>query len=57
MDHGTEDRLKAEFRRAFPGLNDTVYEEAVRIYQNARMDGVCHDGAWECAVENLQRRQ
>lgn len=29
---------------------DAALQTALTVYQNARMDGLCHEGAWECAV-------
>lgn len=57
MDRGVENELRVELRRTFPGRDDTLYEQALRAYLNARMDGLCHDGAWECAAEVLRRRK
>lgn len=28
-------------------------ESAAAAYRSARSDGLCHDGAWECAVDAL----
>lgn len=33
---------------ADPGL-----QAGLTAYENARQDGLCHDGAWECAVAAL----
>ena len=27
---------------------------ALTAYENARMDGLCHEGAWECAVDAMR---
>jgi hypothetical protein len=29
-------------------------ESALAAYEQARLDGLCHEGAWECALETLQ---
>ncbi|MCZ7666950.1 MAG: hypothetical protein M5U34_06870 [Chloroflexi bacterium] len=29
---------------------DEYLKIALAAYENARMDGLCHDGAWECAL-------
>jgi hypothetical protein len=28
-------------------------QDGLTAYENARLDGLCHDGAWECAVAAL----
>lgn len=33
---------------------DTYLQAALTAYENARADGLCHDGAWECAVTALR---
>ncbi|MFO7536953.1 MAG: hypothetical protein R6X32_02705 [Chloroflexota bacterium] len=27
---------------------------ALAAYEQARLDGLCHDGAWECALETVR---
>jgi hypothetical protein len=29
-------------------------ETALAAYEQARLDGLCHDGAWECALETVR---
>lgn len=31
-------------------VRDACVQAALNAYENARMDGLCHDGAWEVAV-------
>jgi len=31
-------------------IRDACIKVALDAYENARMDGLCHDGAWEVAV-------
>lgn len=31
-------------------IRDACVKAALDAYENARMDGLCHDGAWEVAV-------
>ena len=31
-------------------VRDACVKAALDTYENARMDGLCHDGAWEVAV-------
>lgn len=35
-------------------VSDEYLKIALTAYENARMDGLCHDGAWECAVDVMQ---
>lgn len=35
-------------------VRDTCIRTAMAAYENARMDGLCHEGAWECAVDALR---
>ena len=40
---GTDVEVAAQVR-------DACVRVALNAYENARMDGLCHDGAWEAAV-------
>ncbi|MCL4261624.1 MAG: hypothetical protein KJ069_00340 [Anaerolineae bacterium] len=31
-------------------VSNPCIRAALSAYEDARMDGLCHDGAWECAV-------
>lgn len=31
-------------------VTDPCLQAALAAYENARLDGLCHDGAWECAT-------
>jgi hypothetical protein len=31
-------------------VEDETLKIALTAYENARMDGLCHEGAWECAI-------
>lgn len=46
--------MKADVSKTPVALASAVREACVRAaleaYENARMDGLCHDGAWEVAV-------
>lgn len=35
-------------------VNQPTIKTALAAYEQARLDGLCHDGAWECALETLQ---
>lgn len=34
-------------------VRDSCYSAAVTAYKDASTDGLCHDGAWECALEAM----
>jgi hypothetical protein len=34
--------------------NHPTIKAALAAYEQARLDGLCHEGAWECALEALQ---
>lgn len=33
---------------------ETTLQAALTAYQNARTDGLCHEGAWEIALQTLK---
>jgi hypothetical protein len=33
---------------------DAALQAALTAYENARMDGLCHEGAWESALDVLR---
>ena len=35
-------------------VRDAFYAEALAAYEDARSDGLCHGGAYECALEALR---
>lgn len=35
-------------------LKEDYLKIALTAYENARMDGLCHEGAWECALDALR---
>ncbi len=39
-------------------LGDAVKRECIKValeeYENAQINGLCHEGAWECAVDALR---
>lgn len=35
-------------------IRDRCFSAAVQAYEDARSDGLCHDGAWECALAALR---
>lgn len=40
---------------ADPRDNAARAQAGLRAYEDARFDGLCHDGAWEAALEALRR--
>lgn len=53
------DSKKSLQNREAQALAETIRQAcvkaAVTAYDNARMDGLCHEGAWEMAVGALQQ--
>jgi len=49
-----ENRVHKELWSMATAVRDACYTAAVTAYENARMDGLCHDGAWECALEAMR---
>ncbi len=35
-------------------MRDACYKMAVAAYEEARIDGLCDEGAWECAVDAMR---
>lgn len=35
-------------------VRDGCFSAAVTAYEDASTDGLCHDGAWECALEAMR---
>lgn len=35
-------------------VRDACYSAAVTVYEYASIDGLCHEGAWECALAAMQ---
>ena len=35
-------------------VRDGCFSAAVTAYDDASTDGLCHDGAWECALEAMR---
>ena len=46
--------VQQQLRALSTAVGEAGYEAAVTAYENARMDGLCHEGAWECAVHTLR---
>lgn len=51
-------KLEFEIRKlALTGFENQsgLVETAVEAYETARMDGLCHEGAWEVAISAARR--
>lgn len=35
-------------------IRDSCFSAAATAYEDASIDGLCHDGAWECALEAMR---
>ncbi len=46
--------MKAEQVKLAEAVRQACVEAALVGYENARMDGLCHEGAWECAVDAVR---
>jgi len=43
-----------EKRRLAAAIRAACVQAALNGYQDARMDGLCHEGAWECAIDAMR---
>jgi hypothetical protein len=48
------DDINAELWSFATAVRDAVYTAALAAYENARMDGLCHEGAQECALQAMR---
>lgn len=46
--------VNSERLAAATAVRDACVQAALTAYENARMDGLCHEGAWECAVDAMR---
>ncbi len=49
-----EDSLNPELWALATAVRDAAYAAALTAYENARADGLCHEGAQECALQALR---
>ena len=40
--------------RLASAVRDSCFSAAITAYEDAKIDGLCHDGAWECALEAMR---
>jgi len=50
----SETRAIPDPRRVAQAVRTACIEAAVAAYERASTDGLCHAGAWECAVEAIR---
>lgn len=48
-------RLEATLAAGADGRSAAPVTAGLAAYEAARLDGLCHDGAWECALEAARR--
>lgn len=49
-----ENTIHEQLWRLATAVRDSCFSAAVTAYGDASTDGLCHDGAWECALEALR---
>ena len=47
-------RSTEELVRVAAAMRQACLAATVAAYETARLDGLCYDGAWECAVDALR---
>ncbi|MBZ5551844.1 MAG: acetyltransferase [Acidobacteriia bacterium] len=50
----TAELSKHEKRRLIEGVRDACVEAALKGYERAALSGLCHEGAWESAVDAMR---
>lgn len=48
------ERLTVDSGRLATAVRDACVQVALAAYEDAAMSGLCHDGAWECAVDAMR---
>ena len=46
-------RYSVDSERLATAVRDACVQVAVAAYEDAAMSGLCHEGAWECAVDAM----
>lgn len=49
-----ENSTSAQPRDLAQAVKATCLQAAMEAYQRATFDGLCHEGAWECAVDAIR---
>ena len=47
------DNIK-EYRQAAELVRKECIKSAIEAYETASQNGVCHEGAWECAIDAMK---
>lgn len=50
----SSEQLAVSGEQLATAVPDAALQAALTAYENARADGLCHEGAWECAVTAVQ---
>jgi hypothetical protein len=45
-----DDAMREHLWRLATAVRDACYSAGLAAYRDASIDGLCHDGAWECAL-------
>lgn len=57
MTHATghvDDAIRKQLWLLATAVGDQCFTAALTAYEDARTDGLCHAGAWECALQAMQ---
>lgn len=57
MDHleePEENEVEDHLRQLATAIGEACFAAALTAYRDARTDGLCHDGAWECALDAMR---
>ncbi len=46
--------VQEQLWRLATAVRDGCFSEAVTAYEDASNDGLCHEGAWECALSAMR---
>ena len=49
-----ENKVHQELWSLATAVRGACFSAAVTAYENASIDGLCHDGAWECALAAMR---
>lgn len=47
-------QLSVDNERVATAVRDACVQAALAAYEDAAMSGLCHEGAWECAVDAMR---
>ena len=49
-----ENEVHEELWSLATAVRNACYSAAITAHENASIDGLCHDGVWECALAAMQ---